>query len=282
MRFRFALPLPLVLAAAAIGAPMPTASHHSGSATAKPIHWILAGPAIRVLAENASTSRILDGTRPFVAKGRNTVIPPAWNAISYASFKSVGALKRALRDETLGDVRGVMYDNEKWALTPPEEQQNPARYTKLAADLAHSRGLLFLAAPAVDLVNVLAPGNGAQNGRYDAYLSLGLAAAARHAEVFDIQAQSAERNTVRYAEFVRRSAAQARQANPSVLVFAGVSTNPSGQSVTADDLLRAIAATRGTVDGYWLNVPRPGIHCPDCTEFRPDIAIEVLLSLSQR
>ena len=68
---------------------------------------------------------------------------------------------------------------------------------------------------------------------------------------------------------------QARQSNPKVLVLAGLNTNPNGQRVTADDILRAIAATRGVVDGYWLNIPRPGIHCPRCNDFRPDIAIEV-------
>jgi len=46
--------------------------------------------------------------------------------------------------------------------------------------------------------------------------------------------------------------------------------------VTADDLLRAIRATRELVDGYWFNIPRPSPYCPACTEFRPDIAVEVL------
>jgi hypothetical protein len=69
---------------------------------------------------------------------------------------------------------------------------------------------------------------------------------------------------------------QARQANPNVLVFAGVSTNPNGQQATADDIFNAIAATRHHVDGYWLNIPQPGEQCPRCNEYRPDIAIDVL------
>ena len=83
-----------------------------------------------------------------------------------------------------------------------------------------------------------------------------------------------------YANFVRAAAAQARRSNSKVLVLAGVSTNPHGQRVTADDILRAIAATRDVVDGYWLNIPRPGIHCPRCNDFRPDITIEVLRRLA--
>jgi hypothetical protein len=118
-----------------------------------------------------------------------------------------------------------------------------------------------------------------QNGerRYEAYLRLGIAAtAARYADVFDIQAQGFERNPERYADFVRRAAAQARQANPRVVVLAGISTQPSGQDVSADDILNAIAATRDVVDGYWFNIPQPSEYCPRCREFRPDIAIEVM------
>jgi hypothetical protein len=65
-----------------------------------------------------------------------------------------------------------------------------------------------------------------------------------------------------------------------VLVLAGISTQPSGQQVTADDILRAIAATRDTVDGYWFNIPRSSEYCPRCTDFRPEIAIEVLRRLA--
>jgi hypothetical protein len=63
-------------------------------------------------------------------------------------------------------------------------------------------------------------------------------------------------------------------------VLAGISTNPSGQRVSADDILRAIAATRDSVDGYWFNIPWPSEYCPRCNDFRPDIAIEVIRHLA--
>jgi hypothetical protein len=50
--------------------------------------------------------------------------------------------------------------------------------------------------------------------------------------------------------------------------------------VTANDILRAIAATRDSVDGYWFNIPSPSQYCPSCNDFRPDIAIEVLRRLA--
>jgi hypothetical protein len=97
--------------------------------------------------------------------------------------------------------------------------------------------------------------------------------------VFVIQAQGSERNIRVYTDFVGQAAAQARSANPNVIVLAGISTNPSGQRVTADHILGAIAATRDSVDGYWFNIPQPSDYCPRCSEFRPDIATEVLRRL---
>jgi hypothetical protein len=265
-----------------IGALMYGASTHSARSTApKQIRWLFHGPGIAAIAADSETSRLLDNTQPFVMTGRNVgAIPPDWNAIPFASFTSFRAIKSTLdRGALAPTVKGVMYDNEKWRFTPEEEQLNPARYEKLAADLVHAHGLLFLTAPAVNLVAVLAPESGER--RYATYLRLGIAAdAARYADVIDIQAQGSESNTRAYADFVEQAAAQARQANPKVLAFAGISTNPSGQRVQADDLLRAIAATRDSVDGYWFNIPLPSEYCPRCNDFRPDIAIEVIRRLA--
>lgn len=256
-------------------------NHSAAAAVRKPIRWLLAPQGVEAITADAEASRLLDNTQPFVRRGRNAVaIPPRWNAIPFDTFTSFGAIKDALEQSMLvPGVEGIMYDNESWRFTPVKEQQNPADYERLAADLVHSYGLLLIAAPAVDLVPVLAPGT--RGSRYDTYLQLGIAAdAARHADVIDIQAQGLELNTGAYENFVRQAAAQARGANPRVLVLAGVSTNPSGRKVTADTILRAITATRDIVDGYWLNIPLPGEKCPQCNEFRPDIAIQVLNRLS--
>jgi len=84
---------------------------------------------------------------------------------------------------------------------------------------------------------------------------------------------------VQLARHIEHPESKAREANPKVLVLAGISTQPSGQQVMADDILRAVAVTRDIVDGYWFNIPRPSEYCPRCTEFRPDIAIDVLRRL---
>jgi hypothetical protein len=256
-------------------------THFAQATERKAIRWLFNGPGIAAIAADAEASRLLDNSQPFVVTGRNVAaIPPGWNAIPFASFTSFRAIESALKGGTLAhDAEGIIYDNENWQFTPEQEQQNPARYEKRSADLVHAHGLLFLAAPAVDLVAVLAVQS--QTTPYDAYLRLGIAAdAARYAEIVVIQAQGSERDTTLYAEFVGQAAAQARWANPNVLVLAGISTNPSGQRVTANDILRAIAATRDSVDGYWFNIPSPSQYCPSCNDFRPDIAIEVLRRLA--
>jgi hypothetical protein len=256
-------------------------THFAHATERKPIRWLFNGPGIAAIAADAKASRFLDNSQPFVMSGRNVAaIPPGWNAIPFASFTSFRGIKSAFKGGMVADdVEGIIYDNENWKFTPEDEQQNPAGYEKRTADLVHARGLLFLTAPAVDLVAVLAPES--QTTLYDAYLRLGIAAdAARYADVVDIQAQGSERDTTFFANFVGQAAAQARWANPNVLVLAGISTNPSGQRVTANDILRAIAATRDSVDGYWFNIPSPSEYCPSCNNFRPDIAIEVLRRLA--
>ena len=147
-------------------------------------------------------------------------VPAGWQAVPLRSFKSFEGIRDALGTSALSpDVKGILYDYENWRFTPAEEQQNPAKYLKQAADLVHAQGLLFLTAPAVDLVPVLAPDSDRKR-QDETYLRLGLAAdGARYADVFDVQSQRFERDTGRYARFVREAATQARQANPKVMVL---------------------------------------------------------------
>jgi len=257
---------------------------HGDSGETKPLHWLFAGRGASAIASDPDASRLLDGARPFViSSGPLGRVPASWQSVPLRSFKSFGEIRHALEANALSpDVKGILYDYENWRFTPAEEQQNPAGYLKQAADLIHARGLLFFTAPAVDLVPILAP-EGDRKRQDETYLRLGLAAdAARYADVFDIQSQRFERDTELYAMFVRAAAAQARQANPKVMVLAGVSTQPSGQHVTGDDILRAIEATRDVVDGYWFNIPGPSAYSPAVTEFRPDIAVDVLRQLAGR
>jgi hypothetical protein len=203
--------------------------------------------------------------------------PEGWRCTPTATFTSYPAVKQALEEgQVPADVKAIIYDNESWKFTPAEEQHDLDRFEKLVADVIHRFGRTFIATPAADLVPVLSP-SVQKGGRYDEYLRLGIAkSAARFADVYEIQAQGSEDNLELYTRFVKGAAAQARAANPKVLVFAGLSTNPSGKKVTAQHLYDAVQATRAFVDGYWLNIPAGGAYCPRCGEAQPQVAVELL------
>jgi hypothetical protein len=247
--------------------------------------WMISTSAIRHLEKaGGAGASFFAGSGNFIMNGMKGAegFPEGYRAMSAATFPSYVALQSALESGRLPkEVRAVLYDNEAWKFTPPEEQHDIARFAKLAADAAHSRGLIFIATPAVDLTRVLSPQ--VKSGRYDEYLRLSIAgAAARYADVYEIQAQGSLGDLALYTRFVREAAAQARAANPKVTIFAGLSTNPSGKRVTPQDLYDAVAATRDTVAGYWLNIPGGGPYCPKCGEPQPRVAIELLKMLASR
>lgn len=250
----------------------------AGAQSDKPLHWIINGPALATFVSDPTAVRFFANVKPFVIQRRENpvALPASWKAVVVQVFPSYSAMRKAFESGSVGaNVRAILYDNEAWQFTPVEEQRNFATYNEEAAALVHHHGMLFISTPATDLVRVLAPKSSGK--RYDTFLQLGIIAAAAHyADVVDIQAQGSEMGVARYASFVRAAAAQARASNPNVEVLAGISTNPSGNRVDADIILRAIYATRDAVDGYWFNVPQPSAYCPSCSDFRPDMAIEVL------
>jgi hypothetical protein len=177
-----------------------------------------------------------------------------------ADFRSYAELKKMIRQQAIpAGIHWLMYDNEQWSLTPASEQADPVRYEQLFGQLAHRHGYKVILAPAQDLV----PGfdkNSFRGGKavWQSYLSMGLAAAsARAADIYEIQAQPYEMSVYRsqhaYADFVAAAAAQARAANPGVVIYAGLSTQ---RVSSAAQLLQDYQATRTVVDGYWLNIPR--------------------------
>ena len=177
-----------------------------------------------------------------------------------ADFRSYAELKKMIKKGTIpAGIHWLMYDNEQWPNTPADEQADPVRYEQLFARLAHRHGYKVIMAPAQDLV----PGfdkAGFRSGKtaWPSYLSIGLAAAsARVADIYEIQAQPYEIGVYRsrhaYASFVAAVAAQARAANPGIVIYAGLSTQ---RVSSATQLLQDYQATRDLVDGYWLNIPR--------------------------
>ena len=238
-------------------APASAGSCHAGVSGAE--NWIMgSGELSAAQAAGASSVRYAVGSAHLFVLLLRGQTSTAGQEV--ADFRSYAELKKMIRPGTIPPgIRWVMYDNEQWSLTPADEQADPVRYEQLFARLAHRQGYKVILAPAQDLV----PGfdkNSFRAGQavWPSYLSMGLAAAsARAADIYEIQAQPYEMSVYRsqhaYADFVAAAAAQARAANPGIVIYAGLSTQ---RVSSAAQLLQDYEATRNLVDGYWLNIPR--------------------------
>lgn len=249
-------------------------------ATAPPGRWLLSGVALDMLLPNPVARSL--GASPntyLIVNNKLDLVPQGSRATLVASYTSYSAINYALTHATISPrIKAILYDYESWSLTPRYEQLNYVTYEQRAEEVAHQHGLLLIATPSVGLANVLEPGS---EPVFSKYLSLGIAAnAARYADVVDIQAQGSQLDPSKYADFVTAATAQARAANPNVVVLAGISTNPSGPSIPLSDLLSVVQQTMNVVDGYWLNVPVPGVSCPDCNAPQPQLADALLDQLA--
>jgi hypothetical protein len=191
------------------------------------------------------------------ATGTQNQVPPGYSTVptlkyaSYASFSSDVTAGRI--DPT---IRAAAYDPEKWSATPLEEQQNPATYMRLFADLAHQQGYVAIMTPARDLMGVSGAACGQQTGENysEAFIRCDIAGgAARYSEVFQIQSQALEADPSQFSAFVWATNDQAIAANPNVVVLAGLSTNAVAD-VDATMLSNAWSSVRGVVAGHYVTI----------------------------
>jgi hypothetical protein len=251
-------------------------------APSRKITWMINSAALASLQTTGASWSQADSRRFF--DNANTYVlgtmPVGWHSISTRSFTSYAALQAAFAAGSIPpSVQAIVYDNEAWSFTPVQEQQHFALYVQKAANLVHSHHMQLIATPGTDLVRALDPGG--QGSVYSRVLSLNIMkAAAQAADVVEIQAQGSEASLSTYTSFVQAAAAQAKTANPNVVILAGLSTNPGGQKVTGQQLYAAFQATFGTVSGYWLNIPsNQGGYCPACGTPQPQVAIAFLRML---
>jgi hypothetical protein len=205
-------------------------------------------------------------------------VPPLPGVVAepVIDFTSAAALESAVdAGQIPSGTFGVLYDPESWVFTPVAEQENPVQAVTAAAAVAHAHGLRLIVSPAIDLVTALDPNGTGPEWRQ--FLDLDLVGrVAKVADVVEIQAQSLEQNTSVYTAFVQAAAAQASAARPGIDLLGGLSTNPPGVAIDLAELLADVRATRPMVDGYWLNVPSPGVQCPTCHAAQPEMAVQVL------
>lgn len=250
-------------------------SHTPQTTAGNRTSWILTKAALNALTADPHARARLSGAQVFEILTGNERPATAVPVVPTMSFKSFTDLDDTLSRGTLRpDIRAVIYDAEHWSKTPDDEQRDPATFYQRAAQLAHAHGLIFIATPAMDLVNA---GGGKAADPAAAFVQRRIGAeAARFADVVDIQAQSLERDAKAYGSFVAQVSAQIRAVNPAATILAGLSTNPHGSAITPDMLVAAMLAGAGHVSGFWMNVPGKGSDCPKCNAPRPDVAVAAL------
>jgi Cellulase (glycosyl hydrolase family 5) len=177
-------------------------------------------------------------------------------AVPTQSFASAGALISTVDAGRLRPgTRAVVYAAAHSRATPVAEQRHLARSYRLAGQTAHAHGLLFIAAPAANLVAVHAPHTPAS--RQDTvFVQQRIAAqAAPYADVYVAETQALATSPARYAAFVAAASAQAARAHPGIELLAGLSAGPPGHRATAATLLNAYLSTRLVVSGYGFSDP---------------------------
>ena len=89
------------------------------------------------------------------------------------------------------------------------------------------------------------------------YNMAGKMAAIKGVYVIDIQAQSLETDKERLQDLCKMKASeQAKNANSSIVVLAGLSTSPNTPaSPTVSELRQDAAEVQPYVSGFWMNIP---------------------------
>ncbi len=230
--------------------------------------WISTVATAATLAhvDPAITTTFLSGAQSVSLGGTSAPTAKAW--ASEADFAADLAANRIP-----STVRIVLYDPEAWTATPEAERIDPVRAMAAFGALARRNGYVAVITPHPNLVEVPGAVCGAAPGEplTSAYLRCGIqGAAARAADVVEIQGQYLEDDFDAYSEFVAQAAAQARRASPGVTVLSGLST-----TFTDDPgvLFAAWRSVLGIVDGHYLNVPH-GIRAQVAVGFLRLVAVD--------
>jgi hypothetical protein len=226
--------------------------------------WVGTRATAEILAtiDEETTSAFIGSSTAFAIGGwgEAAIQTRAWaSAERFAADVAAGSIAAG--------VRAVMYDPEHWVWTPIEEQRDPVAAMRSFGHLAHRHGYLVVITPHPNLVAV--PRGACVAGPAEpieaAFLGCRIqAAAARYADIVEIQGQHLESDVAAYRGFVTAAARQSRAANPDVTVLSGLSTTFTDDP---EVLFQAWRSVFGVVDGHYLNVPHG---------YRPETAVAFL------
>ncbi len=236
-----------------------------GAQTTSGLHWIVsqsgAGMLERAMAASDLHAR-LDNSRTYEIVNAPKRPDPLPHAKHIAFYRDETLIARDLASGKLGDLDGVLYDDEAYAepgnTTPEDQKANPLPYVKDAAKILHAAGKIFVYTI------------GAKVGPQGAFWTTTLPSVSPYPDVIDFQTQAAE-GTPRFAKQVAHYSSVYRS-NGGHLMLVGLAVSPKGQKKTAADIKSAYDAALSNVppvDGFWLNIAVKSASCTGCSE-RPD------------
>lgn len=222
------------------------------------LHWIFYREDLdRIDAADPSIVRTLasgPGTYELEHRPGGRSLPGGINPVEL--FSSIATFSVAVREaRMIPGVRMVAYDLEFFHLTPVAERRNPLAYLRAFALAARASGYQPILIPGRDLVRQPGAACGLRPGLTisQAYLNCGLPGTAANAPIYVIQSAPVETNLPALRQLVQQSAAQARRANPKVIVLATLATAPNGVPVTSSAITMAARAIQPYVQGFELN-----------------------------
>jgi hypothetical protein len=260
---------PLLTVAVAVAAVPAVLRHPLPAAPPLKQRWMATRPTV-----NSLGSIDPDVAALFFDRQGSYVLGGAGDGTPAVAWSDERKFERDLRDGAIPpNVKDVMYDPEGWPATPRGERRHPIAAMRAFATAARAAGYRVIITPHPNLVDV----SGASCARSGtettsaAFLRCGIeGAAARLADVVEVQGQWLEGDPTAYRSFVEGAADQARRAHPGVVVLAGLSTRFATDPGT---LLTAWDAVSDLVDGHYLAVPE-GI--------RPEVAAGFLRMLAEQ
>jgi hypothetical protein len=233
------------------------AAQQATSGLESPRAWLVSVGALARLSElNAGlTANALNTPRTFVLNASSGSLSAlsVGNAIPTATFTSEATLSQAIATHALQPgtqaVQLVLS-----AASPKGQQNDPSGTFQEAALAAHSAGLLFVAAPQLNLMATLSPKTTKQNWNV-AFLRLRLAtAAARSADAVVLPFTDVQAYSSTYSFFAEVAAQQVQAVKRTVEVLGGISVNGSSTASVSAPRLSSQVNTNSSdlVSGYNL------------------------------
>jgi len=238
------------------------------AAGGRPADWILAASQFAAVVDQPDVPKLMGGGSIYEPvspqQQPSTLLPVTPTLVVHSET----LLTQLVADHQVpSNIRAVLYDNERFADTPLTEQHEPLAFDGQVAQLATTEQWTSIC----DLVQPdrLFAGQRTPAQEVPPCTVIGLNTV-----------QQSERQPAIYAALVAKAVATIRAIHAKAIVLAGLSANPRGEPVTATELAEDIRATHGLVQGYWLNVPAPGVGCPACGLPNPGLMADALEQLA--